>query len=219
MEKRTPIGSTTAEAGATESSNDIGDLLSQLARRWAGRRVNALNVYRQILADYGAGHTDSRAAARAVARLTAEETIRYPGELMDLASDYATGLARMAGLSATGERLDDRPVTERTVHDLMLSGKIGETATAEIMIENPRDVDVSVGFAATAFSNDKRVTALTPSFDPAGCKMAPGSEQKVTVSIKLDGRTLKAGENYTSQAVVDGFDELVLRLNLAVDPA
>lgn len=219
MNKRTQSGRTAAETRAVDSINEIGDLLSQLARRWAGRRVNALNVYRQILADYGAGHTDSRAAASAVARLTAEETIRYPGELMDLASDYATGLARMAGLSATGARVDDRPVTERTVHDLMLSGKIGETATADIVIENPRDADVAVGFAATAFSNDTKVTKLTPSFDPAECTMAPGSEQKVTVSVKLDGRTLKAGENYTSQAVVDGFDELVLRLNLTVDPA
>ncbi len=219
MDKRSQQARTGAENRAAESITEVGELLSQLARRWAGRRVNALNGYRQILADYGTGQVDSQTTASAVARLTAEETIKYPGELMDLASEYASGLARMAGLAATGARADSQPGTQRAVHDLMLSGKIGETATADIMIENPRDVEVGLGFATTAFSNDARVTKVSPSFDPASCTMAPGSEQKVVISVKLDGRTLKAGENYTAQAIVDGFDEMVLRLNLAVDPA
>lgn len=210
---------TAAETRTAESITEVGELLSQLARRWAGRRVNALNGYRQILADYGTGRADSRATASAVARLTAEETIKYPGELIDLASEYASGLARMAGIAATGARTDNPLSAQRAVHDLMLSGKIGETASADIVIENPRDAEVALGFVATAFSSEQRVTKLTPSFDPATCTMAPGSEQKVTVSAKLDGRTFKVGENYTAQAIVDGFDEMVLRINLIVDPA
>ena len=209
-----------ADASRTaESLNEVGELLSQLARRWAGHRVSALNGYRQILADYGNGQTDSRAAAGAVARLTAQETIKYPGELLDLATEYASGLARMAGLAATGPRTDRQHGDQRTVHDLLLSGKIGDTASADLVIENPCDTEVALGFAATAFSNDQRVTKLMPSFDPPTCTMSPGSEQKVTVSAKLDGRTLKAGENYSAQAIVDGFDEMVLRINLDVYPA
>lgn len=219
MEQRSHRSPGAAEARAAESLSEVGELLSQLARRWAGGRVNALKTYRQILADYGTGQTDSRATASAVARLTAEEAIKYPGELLDLASDYASGLARMAGMAASGERTDSQPGTQRAVHDLMLSGKIGDTASADLVIENPRDAEVALGFAATAFSNDQRVTKLTPTFDPATCTMAPGSEQKVTVSAKLDGRTLNAGESYTAQAIVDGFDEMVLRISLAVDPA
>ncbi|MGB3472491.1 MAG: hypothetical protein WBA51_16880 [Erythrobacter sp.] len=219
MERRSHQARNRGESRAAESITEIGDLLTVLARRWAGRRVNALNGYRQILADYGTGRTDSRATASAVARLTAEETIKYPGELLDLATEYASGVARMAGITATGAPADNQSGAQRTVHDLMLSGKIGETATADIMIENPREAEVALGFAATAFSNDARTTKLTPTFDPANCTMAPGSEQKVIVSVKLDGRMLKAGETYTAQAIVNGFDEMVLRLNLTVDPA
>ncbi|MBV7257793.1 hypothetical protein KCG44_13485 [Pacificimonas sp. WHA3] len=203
--------------GAAETIADVSELLSELARRWAGRRVGALNGYRQILSDYGAGRTDVRKTASAALRLTAEEAVKYPGELLDLASDYASGVARMAGLSAKGARTS--PGSQRAVHDLMLSGKIGETATADMLIENPRDAEVTIGFAATAFSTDARVTKLTPSFDPPTCTLPPGSERKIAVSVKLDGRTVNAGETYAAQAVVDGFDDMVLRLNLAVDAA
>ncbi|MFB0610968.1 hypothetical protein [Aurantiacibacter poecillastricola] len=208
-----------SEDRTAEKLNEVGELIGQVARRWAGRRVEALNDYRQILADYGTGRTDNRTTAKAMARLTADEAIKYPGELLDLASDYATGLARLAGITATGTPGDTGPGTQRAVHDLMLTGDIGDTASADLVIENPRDVEVALGFAVTPFSNDMRVTKLTPAFEPANCIMAPGSEQKVTVSAKLDGRTLKAGETYTAQAIVDGFDDMVLRINLVVGPA
>ncbi|MEM7613479.1 MAG: DUF1735 domain-containing protein [Pseudomonadota bacterium] len=207
------------EAGTTEPIAEVGALLTQLARRWAGQRVGALNAYRQILADYGTGQIDSRATASAVAKLTAEESAKYPGELLSLATDYASGLAQMAGLSTSEGQAQPAGRGVRAIHDLMLSGKIGETAKAEILIENPRDVEVQIGFAATGFANEARATKLTPSFDPADCTIPPGAERKITVSVKLDGRKLKAGETYSAQAIVDGFDEMVLRLSLVVDPA
>ncbi|MEM8657756.1 MAG: DUF1735 domain-containing protein, partial [Pseudomonadota bacterium] len=155
----------------------------------------------------------------AVAKLTAEESAKYPGELLSLATDYASGLAQMAGLSTSEGQAQPAGQGVRAIHDLMLSGKIGETAKADILIENPRDVEVQIGFAATGFANEARATKLTPSFDPADCTIPPGAERKITVSVKLDGRKLKAGETYSAQAIVDGFDEMVLRLSLVVDPA
>ncbi len=196
-------------------ATEVGDLITSLARRWAGQRVNALNSYRHILTDYGTGAADTRKTASAVARLTAEEVVRYPAELMELASDYASGVAKMAGLSLTAGQ--PASSSARPVHDIALSGKIGDTVTAEFLIENPRDEDVTIDFAATAFANDERVTKASPVFDPGAFTMSPRSEQKVAIKAKLDGRTLKAGERYSAQAIVDGFDDMVLRLNLTVD--
>lgn len=206
-------------ADAQNTIAEVGILLSDLARRWSGRRVRAMNGYRQILSDYYTGHTDARSTASAVARLTAKEVARYPGELVDLATDYATGLARTALLAEPGATLGRETITRRAVHDLQLSGKVGETVATSLVIENPRDRKVTVGFAAAAFANESRVIKLTPGFDPASCALVPGAEQRIAVTAKLDGRLVKPGESFTSQAVVDGFDDLVLRIHLNVDAA
>jgi hypothetical protein len=199
---------------APRDTRSLTDVSAELARRWATQRLNAVQAYGRILADFGAGRSTSSAAAGAYARLVAEEAVRYPADAIGLATDFAAALVRKAGgkLETFGE-------AQAPFQDIEMSGPLGGTATAEFALRNPHDRSVSLGFVAGAFSCQTGETSATVVVTPSHLDLAPGDEQTVTLTANLDPKVFETGGRYTANVAITGFDDLVLRVRLTVLPA
>lgn len=200
----------------TEPRASATSAAGQVARRWANKRLAAVEAYGRILADYGSGRSTSGAAAGALARLAVEETVRYPGEVMSLAADYLTALGGRAATSPDMTAAASRSVP---ICDLDLVGALGAQASGTFQLANPHDRAAVLSFLPATFSGAAGDTALAARFVPAEFVLQPGAEQSVVVSVLLAPDLVRAGEVYTANVAVDGFDEMILRLRLTVlDP-
>lgn len=201
----------------SQAAQSLSQTASLLARRWASQRLTAVQSYGRILSDYGNGRASSRDAAQAYAKLAMEEAARYPGDAFQIASDYATAVARAAGLSF-GNKLTPR--TAAPVIDIELSGPAGGVASREFILENPHDDAATIGFVPSTFFDGNCDIKTKPVLRPAKLALAAGGEATVSVSVKLDPRKFKPGQSYMSNIAVDGFDDMILRVHLNVtDPA
>jgi hypothetical protein len=212
-----------ADAGAADMATDFSQAAqslsrtaSSLARRWATQRLSAVQSYGRILADYGNGRASGRASAEAYAKLTMEEAARYPADAFQLATDYVSALARVAGLSVA---TDGKGAQSSPVIDIEMSGPAGGVASRDFVLENPHDSAANIGFTASNFLDGERDVKVKPVFAPAKFAIAACGEQTVTVSAKLDRRKFKPGGNYRSNVAVEGFDDMIVRVHLTVTGA
>lgn len=190
----------------------LGDIASGLARHWANQRLAAVQSYGRILADYGSGRSSSSAAAGAIARLAAEEAVRYPSDAIGLATKYASALA-----SRVGANLDVAPSPATSpIKDLELAGPVGGRATGEFYLNNPHERSVALSFVASHFVGASGEAGPPAVLEPAEFTLAPGQEQLVEVSATLDPELVQAGRSYMANVAVSGFDDMVLRARLTV---
>jgi hypothetical protein len=190
----------------------LGDVASDLARRWANQRLAAVQSYGRILADYGSGRSTGSAAVGAFARLAAEEAVRYPSDAIGLATEYAAALAGRGGAT-----LDVAPSRrDSPIQDLELSGPLGGQASGEFYLKNPHDRSAALSFLAAHFFGTRGETGPPAVFEPAEFTLPPGQEQLVKVSAALDPDLVRAGASYAANVAVSGFDEMVLRVRLTV---
>ena len=199
-------------------ARSLGEAGSDLTRRWATRRLGAVQRYGRILSDYGAGRMTGRAAAGAYAKLAAEEAARYPSDLIGIATDYLSAVARIAGVpiktNSTETEAGPGPIL-----DIDLSGRPGEVASREFTLENPHDVEAKGSFIATPYTDGERELKTIPKFAPTEFVIPAHGEQKVVVSSKVDKRFFRSGQLYSAHAAVDGFDEMVIRVHLTANEA
>ncbi len=194
----------------------LGNVTSDLARRWANQRLAAVQSYGRILADYGSGRSTSAAAVGAFARLAAEEAVRYPSDAIGLASEYAAALAGRAGATLDVAAARQEP----PIRDMELSGPLGGEASGEFYLKNPHDRPAALSFLAAQFFGTGGEAGPAAVFEPAEFTLAPGQEQLVKVSAALDPDRVKAGRSYAANVAVSGFEAMVLRVRLQVlEPA
>lgn len=198
-------------AGPTSVSAVAGEL----ARRWATQRLNAVQAYGRILSDYGTGRSTSSAAAGAMAKLAAEEAVRYPADALGLAVDFAGALARKAGLD-----LRSAPVAgaARPIQDLEISGPLGGSAIGEVLLTNPHAQAVAVTFDVSGFTGPAGESAPAPAVTPAAFTLQPGQDRQVSVRADLDPKVFTPGCAYAALLTVAGFDDMVVRIRLTVLP-
>lgn len=201
-------------ADLRQAAQSLSETASLLARRWATQRLAAVQSYGRILSDYGHGRSSGRAAAEAFVKLAAKEAARYPADAFQIATDYASAVARAAGLSFGDVGRTTRPA--RPVLDIEMAGPLGGVATRDFILENPHDVPAKIGFVASNFVDGDRVVKAIPAFDPTEFTLPACGEQKVTVSAKLDRGKFKTGRSYRSNVAVAGFDDMVVRVHLTV---
>jgi hypothetical protein len=199
---------------ASASDNrTLTQVATDLARRWAGQRLKAVQAYGQILADYGVGRTSSAAAAGAYARLVAEEGVRYSADAVGIATDFATAVVKKAGGT-----LEPASPTAHPVQDLEISGPLGGEASTEFLLRNPHDVPATLSFVAGNFTGTVDGAAASVTVEPSKLVLAAGDEQPITVRASLDPKAFAAGGHYAASVAITGFDDLVLRVRLSVLP-
>jgi hypothetical protein len=199
---------------ASDDKASLGDIAAGLARRWATQRLAAVQSYGRILADYGAGRSTTTGAAGALARLAAEEAVRYPSDAVTLAADYATAVAKRAGVSLKAEA--DSVRRAAPIRDIALSGALGSVASSTVYLSNPHDRAAHLTFSASNFSNPDGETTASLTFAPPDLTLAPGEEKPVQVSATLDAAAFTAGRDYTANVAISGFDDMVLRVRLSI---
>lgn len=196
------------------ATQSLTDTASELARRWATQRLAAIQSYSRILADYGSGRASGSDAAQAYAKLAVEEAVRYPTQAYGIASDYATAVARAAGLASGPARA--APAAQAPVIDIELSGAPGRVASRSFVLENPYDAPIEIGFTATNFHDGEQQIAVAPTLTPATATIPAGGEQAVKISVKIDRKKFAAGGIYSANIAVEGFDHMVIRVHLTV---
>lgn len=192
----------------------LGDIAADLARRWATQRLAAVQSYGRILADYGAGRSTSATAAGALVKLAAEEAVRYPADAIGLATDYASALARRAGVDLGVKTSTARAAPP--IQDLEIFGPLGGVASGEFFLRNPHERAAQLSFQASAFSDSLGQTSAMLSFDPPDLVLGAGEEQVVRFSMALDDTQFAAGRSYVAIVAITGADDMILRVRLAV---
>lgn len=195
----------------------LGDVAVDLARRWATQRLAAVQSYGRILADYGEGRSSSRAAVGALVKLAAEEAVRYPSDAVALAADYAAAAARRVGVdlgAETSETLGDRSASP--IRDLSLTGVLGGEALGEFFLKNPHGREVSVSFAASDFEGPGGEIDAKVALEPEAFVLEADEERRVRLSVFLDPKRFAAGHRYGASVAIVGFNDMLLRIRLAV---
>jgi hypothetical protein len=192
----------------------LSDVAGQLARRWATQRLAAVQSYGRILADYGQGRSTGRAALGAFAKLAAEEAVRYPSDAIGIATDYAAAVAKQAGVDLGVAKTAVKAAPP--IRDLELSGPLGGEAFGAFFLRNPHDRAVMLSFFASNFAGSAGEAPASVMIDPAEVMLAAGEEQEIRVAVALDGAVFEAGQSYSANVAVSGFDEMVLRVRLTV---
>jgi hypothetical protein len=192
----------------------LSDVAAHLARRWANQRLAAVQSYGRILADYGQGRSTSRAALGAFAKLAAEEAVRYPTDAIGIATDYAAAMAKRAGVELGADLAAVK--TAPPVRDLELSGPLGGEASGAFFLKNPHERAVTLSFFSTNFTGPAGEAPVSVMLDPAQVQLAAGEEREIHVAVALDRTAFAAGQSYSANVAVTGFDEMVLRVRLTV---
>jgi hypothetical protein len=199
-------------AGSTDNRT-LSQVTADLARRWAGQRLAAVQAYGRILGDYSAGRANAATTAGAYARLAAEEVVRYPADAIGIATDFAAAVFREAGRNTSSGAPRDPPV-----RDLEMAGPLGGEASAEVRLHNPHERAATLSFAATPFSGRAGTLPATVAVEPPELVLPAGDEQPIVLRAVLDPDVFEAGGSYTASVAISGFDDLMVRVRLSVLP-
>lgn len=197
-------------------SSSLGEISAELARRWATQRLAAVQAYSRILSDFGQGRSTGQAAAAAYAKLAAEEAVRYPADAVGIAVDFASALARKAGVKLDVAKVSTDRVSP--IQDLEISGVLGGVATGEFLLSNPHDRSVDLSFITTSFSGPSGEAGERVMVEPATLTLQAGEHQMITVMARLDPDAFLPGGRYLANVAISGFDEMVVRVRLTVLP-
>jgi hypothetical protein len=204
-------------AGSRETPT-LGTVSAELARRWATQRLGAVQAYGRILSDFGSGRSSSSAAAGALAKLVAEETIRYPADAIGLATEFANALVQKAG-GSVAVKPSSGATSPQPIQDLEISGPLGGVATGDVLLNNPHGAAAALSFSASHFVGPSGDTGVGVVLSPAEFSLPAGGEKLVTVIANLDSKAFEAGSRYTANVAINGFDDMVVRVRLTVLPA
>ncbi len=197
-------------------SISLGEISAELARRWATQRLAAVQAYSRILSDFGQGRSTGQAAAAAYAKLAAEEAVRYPADAVGIAVDFASALARKAGVKLDLAKVSSDRVSP--IQDLEISGVLGGVATGEFLLSNPHDRPVDLGFITSNFSGPSGEVGAGVVVEPPSLSLGAGEDQTIAVMARLDPEAFLPGGRYLANVAISGFDEMVVRVRLTVLP-
>jgi hypothetical protein len=127
-------------------------------------------------------------------------------EMLGVAQETLAGTTRPAVVTA-------RPAPPA----LHLTGKVGASARAAFVVENPFSAPAALSFDLDEFvsASGARVAAHA-TFDPATPTLAPGGSQTIFVEVPLT-QDVQPG-SYTSQIQVVGYNTRQIRVSLQVEP-
>jgi hypothetical protein len=196
----------------------FGAVSSEFSRRWAQRRVNAVQRYGDILANYGSGELSGRSAAEALVRLAAEEAVRYSEDAIELGSDYIRVLLGAAGAPGRVSAAAGRGTTPRRI-DIELRGPVGGQASRAFVLENKQDVVAEISFLVSDFSGPVGSAPFRAAveFTPARLTLRPHEEKIVEVKLPLDPALFAPGLRYDAQTLVQGYNGLELSLDVIAE--
>ena len=197
-------------------SISLGEISAELSRRWATQRLAAVQAYSRILSDFGQGRSTGQAAAAAYAKLAAEEAVRYPADAVGIAVDFASALARKAGVKLDLAKVSSDRVSP--IQDLEISGVLGGVATGEFLLSNPHDRPVDLGFITSNFSGPSGEVGAGVVVEPPSLSLGAGEDQTIAVMARLDPEAFLPGGRYRANVAISGFDEMVVRVRLTVLP-
>ena len=99
---------------------------------------------------------------------------------------------------------------------------MGQVATRSFILENTRTSPSEVAFLVSDFHDaaGTRSFSADAQFHPARFTLGPHEECVVTLRVPVTAGLFESGRTYGATALVRGFDELELHVNLRVqDPA
>ena len=197
----------------------LGEINSDLTRRWARRRAHAVERYGHILGGYGRGELSGAAAGQALVRLAAEESMHYSEEAIEFGSDYFRALFGIVGREAP--RVATSRATPRQQIDIEATGPVGGQATRSFLLENKQQFAVELSFLVSDFTGPPGTAPFHApiEFEPARLTLRPHEEKAVQLRLPLAAAHFSAGQNYRARIIVQGYDGLEIALHLAVEPA
>ena len=167
-------------------------------------------------------------------RFVGEETVQYVGNMASLSLDYykevfelgrtfnekffeqmTAGAARNADGAASATGSAPATISNRRV-EIELQGAVGQEAARTFILESKQTQATDISFLISDFTGPQGTTPFRANLDfqPARFTLSPGEERVVTLRLPLDDKLFVAGLSYAATAVVRGYDDLELGLNV-----
>jgi hypothetical protein len=218
---------------------EVGRKFQDLAARSLQEQVRAAQRFNGLMQKLGRGELLKQPAGDAYLRFVGEETAQYVGnvsslilnyykELFELGRSYneklfeqVVGGATASGGAATSEtstREAPTAVSHRRV-DVELNGTVGEAATRSFVLESKRAEATEISFLVSDFVGLQGTGSFRADleFEPARFTLNPGEERVVTIRLPLSSDLFLPGLRYSATALVRGYDDLELHINVVPD--
>jgi len=197
----------------------FSEVSGDLTRRWAQRRVHAVQRYGDILASYGRGDLNATAAGEALTRLAAEEAVRYSEDTFSLGSDYVRAVLGLVGVSTGASAAPFNGAPSRRI-DIEMRGPLRGQASRTFLLENKQDVTAEISFVVSDFTGPGGTTLFRApvEFVPARLTLRPHEEKAVEVRLPLDDALFERGKTYRARVLVQGYNDLEIGLDVVVEP-
>jgi hypothetical protein len=197
----------------------LGEVSGDFTRRWAQRRVHAVQRYGDILSSYGRGDLNATAAGEALTRLAAEEAVRYSEDTFTLGSDYVRAVLGLVGVSTGASAAPFSGASSRRI-DIEVRGPLRGQATRTFLLENKQDITAEISFLVSDFNRPGSSASFRApiEFVPARLTLRPQEERAVEVRLPLDDTLFEQGKTYRARVLVQGYNDLEIGLDVVVEP-
>ena len=204
-------------------SIDLANWFQVLAVYGAAQSARSVARQQQLVAQIASGALPAAQLEERGRTFVSTHSPRFVAEVVELGLAFARQMQRSSAAMAEG-LYDDVLGVDAEAGDnpdaalvMELQGPVGATVSAEVEVENARDVAADITCTLTPFVS--RATGrgvVAGSVEPARCVLVAGSTRAVAVRVTLDAGTFAPGVDHFGMLRVTGAGEREMIVQVVV---
>lgn len=208
---------------------ELGQKFQDLASRSLQEQVRVAQRYNELVQKFGRGDLLQKPVQDEYRRFVGEETTQYMSNLASLHLNYYEGLMELgrtyqekffkqvagAGGAAAATQGVSAAASPKRV-EIELRGTVGQDAVRSFVLESKHSEASDISFLVSDFVGPEGTAPFRADleFQPARFTLRPGEERVITLRLPLSSPQFVSGLRYTATAVVRGYDDLELGINV-----
>jgi hypothetical protein len=221
-----------------EPTDNVGQRLSELTARSLADQARSIERLHEVLQKIARSEMPQSLLLHGYKNFVRESVPLYFKKVADLGLSFLQSLVSLnEGLNAglfehllgPASQVDPTSASETPAEtsggtatrprlSLQLQGKLGETVTAGVLIENKRREPAEVSFLISEFYGPQGTDPFRPPllFDPSQFRLEPGQELPVRLRLPLLPELFVSGLTYETVILVRGPDEQEIHLRVGI---
>jgi hypothetical protein len=209
---------------------ELGQKFQDLASRSLQEQVRVAQRYNEFVQKFGRGDLLQKPVQDEYRRFVGEEATQYMSNLASLHLNYYEGLMELgrtyqekfynqvvagAGGAASSTQGASAAASPKRV-EIELRGTVGQDAVRSFVLESKHSEASDISFLVSDFVGPEGTAPFRADveFQPGRFTLRPGEERVITLRLPLSSPLFVSGLRYTATAVVRGYDDLELGINV-----
>jgi hypothetical protein len=206
---------------------ELGQKFQDLASRSLQEQVRVAQRYNEFVQKFGRGDLLQKPVQDDYRRFVSEETTQYMSNLASLHLNYYEGLMELGrtyqekffkqvvgGATPAAQGASAAASPKRV--EIELRGTVGQDAVRSFVLESKHSEASDISFLVSDFVGPEGTSPFRADleFQPARFTLRPDEERVITLRLPLTSPLFVSGLRYTATAVVRGYDDLELGINV-----